>query len=209
MQALIRLLHFDSGKLTYTVFKSPHPPYAILSHVWITPSEDEFLFSDLAAGTGHTKPGYRKILFCGEQVKRDNLKYFWVDTCCNDKYNRRELENSINSMFRWYRNAARCYTLLADVSAGMEDWEAALKAGWWFKHGWTLQELIAPLLVEFFSKEGQLLGDKQTLESLIHDVTRSQFQSFEVISWMISAWKSGWHGCKAEKQRNRKTLPTR
>jgi hypothetical protein len=28
------------------------------------------------------KVGYRKVVFCGEQAARDNLRYFWVDTCC-------------------------------------------------------------------------------------------------------------------------------
>ncbi|KAI0159524.1 HET-domain-containing protein [Xylariaceae sp. FL1272] len=33
--------------------------------------------------------------------------------------------------------------------------------------GWTLQELIAPRSVEFFSREGQRLGDKKSLERQI------------------------------------------
>ena len=49
--------------------------------------------------------------------------------------------------------------------------EAAFRASRWFKRGWTLQELIAPLSVEFFSKERQRLGDRTSLEKLIHDVT--------------------------------------
>jgi hypothetical protein len=28
------------------------------------------------------KPGYQKIQFCGRQAAKDDLKYFWVDTCC-------------------------------------------------------------------------------------------------------------------------------
>ncbi|CCF47229.1 hypothetical protein CH063_15701 [Colletotrichum higginsianum] len=41
----------------------------------------------------------------------------------------------------------------------------------WFTRGWTLQELIAPQLVEFYSKEGAFLGDKRSLEAIIRDVT--------------------------------------
>jgi len=51
--------------------------------------------------TGKSKAGYEKILFCGKQAARDHLQYFWVDTCCIDKWNLRELSNAINSMFRW------------------------------------------------------------------------------------------------------------
>jgi len=36
---------------------------------------------------------------------------------------------------------------------------------------WTLQELIAPASVEFFSSEGQRLGDKKSLELLVHEIT--------------------------------------
>jgi hypothetical protein len=72
------------------------PPYAILSHTW---GDNEFLFKDLVNDTGKTKAGYGKILFCGEQAARDHVQYFWVDTCCIDKWNLPELLNAINSMF--------------------------------------------------------------------------------------------------------------
>src|SRR5437762_174661 len=48
---------------------------------------------------------------------------------------------------------------------------AALRASRWFTRGWTLQELIAPASVEFFSLQLQWLGDKRTLEQLLHDIT--------------------------------------
>ncbi|KAL7772958.1 hypothetical protein CFE70_002922 [Pyrenophora teres f. teres 0-1] len=37
--------------------------------------------------------------------------------------------------------------------------------------GWTLQELIAPVSVEFFSRERRRIGDKKSLDQLIHDIT--------------------------------------
>ena len=68
-------------------------------------------------GTAKSKvPGYNKIRFCGEQARRDGLQYFWIDTCCIDKSSSTELQEAINSMFRWYRDAAKCYVYLADVS---------------------------------------------------------------------------------------------
>ncbi|KAK4457312.1 hypothetical protein QBC42DRAFT_188893, partial [Cladorrhinum samala] len=51
---------------------------------------------------------YAKIRFCGDQAKHDGLKCFWVDTCCINKSDGAELQNALNSMFRWYRDAARC-----------------------------------------------------------------------------------------------------
>jgi hypothetical protein len=49
--------------------------------------------------------------------------------------------------------------------------ELAFRWSKWFTRGWTLQELITPALVEFFSKEGELLGNKISLERQICEVT--------------------------------------
>ena len=94
-------------------FKSAIPEYAILSHTW---EDEEVTFEDLQNGTGTKKDGYQKICFCAEQAKRDGLQYFWVDTCCIDKSNAVELQEAINSMFRWYQNTVKCYVYLTDVS---------------------------------------------------------------------------------------------
>ena len=90
------------------------PPYAILSHTW--KEGQEVTFKDLMDGTGKSKAGYDKIRLCGQQAKRDDLQYFWVDTCCIDKSNNVELQEAINCMFRWYQNATKCYVYLSDVS---------------------------------------------------------------------------------------------
>jgi hypothetical protein len=82
-------------------------------------------------------------------------------------------------MFRWYRDAAKCYVYLSDVSARKRGnnnqsghiWESALRKSRWFTRGWTLQELLAPKSVEFFSRDGKRLGDKKSLEGQIHKVT--------------------------------------
>ncbi len=71
---------------------------------------------ELSDGTGLSKRGFHKIRFCDKQAQHDGLSHFWVDTCCIDKKNAVELQEAINSMFRWYRNADRCYVYLDDVS---------------------------------------------------------------------------------------------
>jgi len=102
---------FVSGKI---------PEYAILSHTWGADTE-EVTYRDLINGTGKNKVGYEKIRFCGEQARRDGLHNIWVDTCCINKSSDRELSEAINSMFRWYRNAAKCYVYLLDVSSPVID----------------------------------------------------------------------------------------
>ena len=154
------------------------PPYAILSHTW---GAEEVSFVDLVDKSGKSKAGYRKIIFCGEQAARDNLRYFWVDTCCIDKRDNTEFTEAINSMFRWYRNAATCYAYLSDVSTSTSDpsaetcqsaWEADFRSSRWFSQGWTLQELLAPSLVVFYSSQHKKLGDKKSLARVIHEITR-------------------------------------
>ena len=177
------------------------PPYAILSHTWGS-DEEEVTFSDLKTDAGRTKAGFQKIRFCGEQAARDGLHYFWVDTCCIDKSNNTELAEAINSMFRWYRNAARCYVWLADVPrTPIAPWEEPFRRSRWFTRGWTLQELIAPSSVEFFSPEGRL-GDKRSLEREIHRITGIPLSALRgcALSMFTVAERMAW----AEKRTTRR-----
>ena len=177
----MRLLSFKDGQLDLT--KDHYrdiPSYAILSHTW-GDDEDELSFKDVTDGTGKNKVGFRKIQFCGRQAARDGLKHFWVDTCCIDKANSTEFAEAINSMYRWYQRADRCYVYLSDVSTKGQPpsgWEQDFQESRWFKRGWTLQELIAPPSVEFFSSDGQRLGDKKSLEQQLHEVTGIPIQLF-------------------------------
>lgn len=165
------------------------PPYAILSHTW----EDlqEITFDDVIADKRSKskrwrasarllsrKTGYDKLRFCAKQAHRDGLQYFWIDTCCIDKSDSQELEIAINSMFCWYKNASKCYVYLSDVTvrnrsgiAQGPTWLPAFRKSRWFTRGWTLQELLAPAVVEFFSKEGKFLGNRFELKEIIHDIT--------------------------------------
>jgi hypothetical protein len=102
-----------------------------------------------------------------------------VDRFCINKANHTELSEAIASMFRWYRGAAKCYVYLSDVSVRNNDnnrtkrtWKSDFRRSRWFTRGWTLQELIAPASVEFFSREGERLGNKNTLEGQIHEITQ-------------------------------------
>jgi hypothetical protein len=186
---LMRLLRYeDDGRLTITSFDdNAIPRYAILSHTWGADAE-EVTFADLAEGGCKHKPGYKKICFCGEQAKQDGLQYFWVDTCCIDKSDQAELSLSIRSMFRWYQNATKCYVYLSDVSIKKRKlndmltqftWESAFRSSRWFTRGWTLQELLAPSTVEFFTQEWERLGDKISLKLLIKKITGIPCQALD------------------------------
>ncbi|KAH9216226.1 heterokaryon incompatibility protein-domain-containing protein [Leptodontidium sp. 2 PMI_412] len=149
--------------------------YAILSHRW---GPYEVTFEDMLDGSGSKKAGYEKIKFCGEQAALDGLKYFWVDSCCIKKSSDAELSEAINSMYRWYSRAAKCYVYLSDVSnsggqgnASQPAWSASFRTSEWFSRGWTLQELIAPSSVDFFSRNRTRLGDRSSLGQQIHEIT--------------------------------------
>jgi hypothetical protein len=155
------------------------PPYAILSHTWT--EGQEVTYNELVTGTGKDKTGYTKLRFCSERTAADGLQYFWVDTCCIDKSTSDELSTAINSMFRWYQRASRCYVYLSDVVMPEEiadaeafpiTWKEAFRRSRWFKRGWTLQELLAPPSVEFFCTGSKRLGSRITLEQEIHEITR-------------------------------------
>ncbi|TGJ78566.1 hypothetical protein E0Z10_g10194 [Xylaria hypoxylon] len=184
----MRLLRICDGRsLTLTkdiIHDDDILAYAILSHTWGS-DDQEVSFADMVAGKGEYKEGYRKIEFCSNQARLDGFRYFWVDTCCIDKSNNNELSEAINSMFRWYQRAAKCYVYLADVGETTtrrtigSDVEKELRASRWFTRGWTLQELLAPLSVEFFGSDGQQLGSKQSLKGLINEIIGIAIKSLQ------------------------------
>jgi len=151
----MRLLH--SRTLEFRDFPNHEGvPYAILSHTW---AEDEVLFPDIDGYNATTMPqqvkekiGFKKIEACCAQARRDKFDYVWIDTCCIDKRSSAELSEAINSMYRWYRDCTVCYAYLADVpnNASQEVQERKFRESRWFTRGWTLQELIGPLTLEFY-----------------------------------------------------------
>ncbi|KIN03538.1 hypothetical protein OIDMADRAFT_177691 [Oidiodendron maius Zn] len=189
------------------------PPYAILSHTWGKDNE-EVTFQDFTQGVGNSKVGYRKIRFCKEQAARDGIRYVWVDTCCIDKANNTELSEAINSMFRWYREAAKCYVYLSDVSTSSLDlfygmWETAFRKSRWFTRGWTLQELVAPASVEFFSREGMRLGNKKSLEQQVHEITGIPIKALQgtPLSHFSVPERISWAECReTRREEDKRTL---
>jgi hypothetical protein len=172
----MRLLQLNhDGSFSLTKFAEHEVPrYTILSHVW-GPDGTEVIYRDVVDGKRSSKAGYAKLDFCAAQAKKDKLQYFWIDTCCINKSDAIEVQTAINSMFRWYQRAEKCYVFFPDVSTESEPrWEPAFRQSRWFTRGWTLQELLAPRSVEFFSRDGKHLGDKNSLELQIHEVTGIQ-----------------------------------
>ena len=173
----MRLLHRDSTgdiRLADDFGDGVIPRYAILSHTW--EEGQEVSFQDMQNSTGKEKNGWKKLEFCAEKSKEASFDYFWVDTCCIDKSSSAELQEALNSMFRWYSEAELCLVYLSDVEKSQR-WKTAFRKSRWFTRGWTLQELLAPDRLEFYSKEGTYLGSKRTLEQSIHEIAGVHFDA--------------------------------
>ncbi|KAI1747821.1 heterokaryon incompatibility protein-domain-containing protein [Xylaria castorea] len=158
----MRLLNVKTLQLEEHV-GSDIPRYSILSHRW---EGEEVTFSDLVGGRYSTMKGYQKVIGCCRISRSEGFKYTWIDSCCIDKSSSAELSEAINSMFRWYKNAAVCYAYLSDVHS-ISDFSASK----WFTRGWTLQELIAPDAVVFLNADWQEIGTKASSMAVIAKVT--------------------------------------
>ncbi|OBZ73908.1 hypothetical protein A0H81_06071 [Grifola frondosa] len=132
-------------------FTDPPPPYAILSHRWVTDeevqsydAEEETTFQDVMGGKIS-----QKIIECCRVADRECYQWVWIDTCCIDKFDGAERSEAINSMFIWYSRADQL------VHTGV-----------------TLQELLAPTEVAFLDENWEFIGTKVTLADRISEVTR-------------------------------------
>jgi hypothetical protein len=193
----MRLLNAQTREMKEFVSDNHVPPYAILSHTW---GEGEISLANwlsFPAQKMKEMHGYRKIDFCCRQAIQDSLSWVWVDTyvsstrssfssvspsagingrdtrCCIDKTSSAELSEAINSMFRWYQQAAVCYVYLADASQcqNSKEIETQISKSRWFTRGWTLQELLAPEKLLFFSEAWAPLGSKSSLRDLVSQIT--------------------------------------
>ena len=189
----MRLLNSTTLKL-HEFIGSQIPPYAILSHTW---DKEEVSCQELSAGTAVEKKGFEKIKRCCEIAAGDGFEYAWVDTCCIDKTSSAELSEAINSMFRWYQEAEVCYAFLSDVPSDEkpESLDSAFRKSRWFRRGWTLQELIAPVHVLFLSRVWKEIGTKWNLQTLLSKITSIQTKALvgtEPLSSFSVAQKMSW-----------------
>ncbi|KAK4457239.1 heterokaryon incompatibility protein-domain-containing protein, partial [Cladorrhinum samala] len=147
------------------------PPYAILSHTW---GEEEVTFQDFQSRSDREKKkGFTKITNCCLQAQRYSIEWVWIGTCCIDKTSSAELSEAIDSMYAWYRDSQVCYAFLEDVLAGnLKQTQREFAFARWFTRWWCLQELIAPLRIEFYGRDWVEIGTKYSLRYEIQRITK-------------------------------------
>jgi hypothetical protein len=156
----MHLLNTTTLRLSH--FFNSVPNYAILSHTW---TNEEVTFENIHTTDAVSKVGYPKLFGACTQARNDGFEWLWVDTCCVDHKSSAEISEAVNSSYKYFWLAEKCYVYLSDVPA-----RTFVEAAW-FVRSWTLQELLAPSVIEFYDQEWVLLGTKSSLVKDISETT--------------------------------------
>ncbi|KAK4496400.1 hypothetical protein PRZ48_012380 [Zasmidium cellare] len=170
-------------------FVADPPPYAILSHRW---SDHELSLKDFQDPRKRHGRSFEKIVSFCHLIRSANkerpwdggyqwapIDWCWVDTVCIDKTSSSDLSEAINSMWAYYRDSVYCVAYLADVPTSPTKEQFCGSA--WFTRGWTLQELLAPKTVVFYSSAWQFIGSKRLDPLLGELVSRASGVSTAVL----------------------------
>lgn len=163
--------------------------YAILSHRW---SSSEILFHEIDAygeelrrtKGRHANKALDKILGACFIARQQSFQWMWMDSCCINRRSPMDLTESINSTFRWYREASVCIAYLADIvvppprstTSTLFD-DRTGRPSIWFTRAWTLQELLAPTSMQFYDSNWRFMGTRGQLAKPIQQITgiKTQF----------------------------------
>ncbi|KAK5630164.1 hypothetical protein RRF57_005879 [Xylaria bambusicola] len=198
---------------------NPRPKYAILSHTWGWKDEaygkwahkadevtynDCYNFSDPFEESLHPdkQKAYRKIYYTCRRALDFGCDYVWIDSCCTNKSNSAEPTESINSLFRWYSDAAVCLVYLVDSPDSDYDHSNPKRCLYtiqnqpcrWFSRCWILQELLASRRMEFYSHEWDLIGTLEDEEStssgwLVKEISEITKVDTEALLGRVSLWE--------------------
>jgi len=179
----------NTRSLTLREFIGEVPQYVILSHRW---EDEEVLFEDVMKvpisdmrSPARAKRGFSKVQGTCALALKDGFDWVWIDNCCIDKASSTELQEAINSMFRWYQEAQICYAYLSDVPDEQAGCDVAFEQSLWFTRGWTLQELLAPYSVEFYAADWAPIGSKASRADQLAAITGINLTALET-DWFDS-----------------------
>jgi hypothetical protein len=125
------------------------------------------------------------------RVARDvGYRWAWMDTCCIDQTNNVEVQESVNSMFVWYRHSALTIVYLSDVPPSSKS--GALARSAWNSRGWMVQEFLASKVIFFYQEDWTLYLDDHCpnhKEPVV--IMRELGDAMGIDAWALVAFHSG------------------
>ena len=129
--------------------------WIMFSHIW-EGKEPTFQDVNLVDSVWHLdkSPLNEKLhQFC-TAAREEGCRWVWSHTCCIDKGASAVLSQSLTSMYRWYMEAAATLVYLADVPSPSQPDD--LTKSRWMTRAWTLQELLASMVIRFYDRDWKL-----------------------------------------------------
>ncbi|KAG2356044.1 hypothetical protein BDR07DRAFT_1424294, partial [Suillus spraguei] len=179
----------------------------LLSHRW---EETEALLHDIQDKVVYELNGLRGIAklqsFC-EVAREAGYTWAWIDTCCIDKRSNTEVQESVNSMFVWYRHSALTVVYLSDVPPSSRS--GALARSVWNERGWTFQEFVAPKVVIFYQKDWSLyLGDRSPNHKESPEIMKELEEATGIDARALVTFRPGMSGARQKLQWASKRITT-
>ncbi|KAG2113795.1 uncharacterized protein F5147DRAFT_650208 [Suillus discolor] len=136
--------------------------YAMLSHRW---EGKEPLLQDIQGKCVYDPEldqvgGMTKLRSFCKTALDAGYNWAWSDTCCIDKSNNVEVQESVNSMFVWYHHSTLTIVYLSDVAPSSNS--GGLTKSAWNTRGWTAQEFVAPKVILFYQNNWTLYRNDRT-----------------------------------------------
>ena len=119
--------------------------YAVLSHTWR--EFGEFTYQQMTSPQSvRDGSGWNKLTQFVRLAKLTfGCQFAWADTACIDHQTPGDRQAAASSEFDWFRNAYVCIVYLANTRTLSE-----LEHDIWFRRGWPLLELLAPIRIKFY-----------------------------------------------------------
>ncbi|WYZ40798.1 hypothetical protein EsH8_IV_001139 [Colletotrichum jinshuiense] len=199
----MRLLHTGTQQLHTFPFPPP-VSYAILSHTWSSPSDDEWTRYNIANTdtTTGTLTLHGIIDRACHLAQAEQIEFVWIDAACIVKSSSADISESINLLPKYFKAAAVCFAFLSDLPCGerMPCQDTWTRCQFW-NRAWTLQELILPSKIQFYDAQWHPRGERNsnTLSSLISHITgidEDVLTHRKTLCETSVARKMSWAACK-------------
>ncbi|KAG1728179.1 uncharacterized protein EDB91DRAFT_1314356 [Suillus paluster] len=178
----------------------------MLSHRW---EGKEPLLQDIQNKVVHEpRSGIVKLQSFCKIACNAGYRWAWMDTCCIDKSNHVELQQSLNSMFVWYHHSALTIVYLSDVSPSSKP--GALAKSAWNNRGWTVPEFLAPKTILFYQKDWTLyLDDRSPNHKQSPAIMQELADSTGIDPGALVAFHPGMRGAREKLQWASRRVTTR